>query len=664
MADAYGDDFGENFGIDEFAEEEDEYDEFEDYDPQRVADVDIITDANEYRQHVSCARSARCVFGAGGERTPNHQPVHDQVREGPDHRDARAPDQPQRAHHDPRGRVDGRGGRKHRNGVRRVGGRLGHGHRPAHHRGEGAVPEVGALHHPALPAQRVVRGLEDRGADHRLKVGKGCAATAGRWRRPIERMRRSPYVKRGVTATRRRRPLPTHEPRRSDREERSSEPSRSCSGAVVRLVVAEASVEGVVLRRKKVANVAQRRNLEHVRTATDDLALERREQPIRREKDGTLRKLLLVVLSQAEEVLARGVGLADGASSEVDDVVAVGTDLGEEVRNASVRPVTTEDGHDVTQGVGLGDGAVDVGNDDARVRGPEVEARVHALGALQGGIDREGNPVDAHVEVERGELVRSRANGDAVGAESARTRDALGGSPLAKVRDGGAGGVGGLDPGGNHRGAQEVRNGVAGDGLVEDDPGRQERKRNLGGVVGRPVVEASDQRGVVPEGRVAVEAVPVDHVGLEELLVQGLVLGAQQVAAEAEFENLVVGAPALSTLGDAQLLPTPSNVAAGAALGGGRHFGGADGEGPGLLRRCRRRRRARRDGSAIGVGMSGPALRRRGSTLRFTQPRNAGRSALSGARRGASWCCRHAGVAAFAAHAAAALAAGVVAVVH
>ncbi|EDO06085.1 RNA polymerase Rpb6 family protein [Babesia bovis T2Bo] len=55
MADAYGDDFGENFGIDEFADEEEEYDEFDDYDQQRVADVDIITDPNEYRQRVENA---------------------------------------------------------------------------------------------------------------------------------------------------------------------------------------------------------------------------------------------------------------------------------------------------------------------------------------------------------------------------------------------------------------------------------------------------------------------------------------------------------------------------------------------------------------------------------------------------------------------------------
>ncbi|GFE54453.1 vesicle-associated membrane protein [Babesia ovis] len=55
MADAYGDDFGENFGIDEFAEEEEDYDEFDDYDQQRVADVDIITDAGEYRQRVENA---------------------------------------------------------------------------------------------------------------------------------------------------------------------------------------------------------------------------------------------------------------------------------------------------------------------------------------------------------------------------------------------------------------------------------------------------------------------------------------------------------------------------------------------------------------------------------------------------------------------------------
>ncbi|CDR94970.1 DNA-directed RNA polymerase subunit I, putative [Babesia bigemina] len=62
MADAYGDDFGDNFGIDEFAEEEEEYDEFDEYDQQRVADVDIITDANEYRQHVRGIRELHIII--------------------------------------------------------------------------------------------------------------------------------------------------------------------------------------------------------------------------------------------------------------------------------------------------------------------------------------------------------------------------------------------------------------------------------------------------------------------------------------------------------------------------------------------------------------------------------------------------------------------------
>ncbi|ORM41535.1 putative DNA-directed RNA polymerase [Babesia sp. Xinjiang] len=55
MADVYGDEFGDNFGIDEFAEEDEDYDEFDDFDQQRVADVDIITDPNDYRQRVDNA---------------------------------------------------------------------------------------------------------------------------------------------------------------------------------------------------------------------------------------------------------------------------------------------------------------------------------------------------------------------------------------------------------------------------------------------------------------------------------------------------------------------------------------------------------------------------------------------------------------------------------
>lgn len=46
------DEFGENFGIDEFAEEEEDFGDFEEYDQRRVSDVDIITDPAEFKTQV------------------------------------------------------------------------------------------------------------------------------------------------------------------------------------------------------------------------------------------------------------------------------------------------------------------------------------------------------------------------------------------------------------------------------------------------------------------------------------------------------------------------------------------------------------------------------------------------------------------------------------
>ncbi|BAM42078.1 RNA polymerase common subunit [Theileria orientalis] len=55
MGDLYMDEFGENFGIDEFAEEEEDFGDFEESELQRVADVDIITDPIEYKTQVDSA---------------------------------------------------------------------------------------------------------------------------------------------------------------------------------------------------------------------------------------------------------------------------------------------------------------------------------------------------------------------------------------------------------------------------------------------------------------------------------------------------------------------------------------------------------------------------------------------------------------------------------
>ncbi|XP_953125.1 RNA polymerase common subunit (Rpb6 homologue), putative [Theileria annulata] len=55
MGDLYMDEFGENFGIDEFAEEEEDFADFEEYDQRRVSDVDIITDPTEFKTQVDSA---------------------------------------------------------------------------------------------------------------------------------------------------------------------------------------------------------------------------------------------------------------------------------------------------------------------------------------------------------------------------------------------------------------------------------------------------------------------------------------------------------------------------------------------------------------------------------------------------------------------------------
>ncbi|KAK2198408.1 bifunctional Archaeal Rpo6-eukaryotic RPB6 RNA polymerase subunit/RPB6-omega subunit-like superfamily/RNA polymerase [Babesia duncani] len=52
MADGYIDEFGEQYGIDEFADEEEDYEDFDEFDPQRTAEIDIITDAADFRSQV------------------------------------------------------------------------------------------------------------------------------------------------------------------------------------------------------------------------------------------------------------------------------------------------------------------------------------------------------------------------------------------------------------------------------------------------------------------------------------------------------------------------------------------------------------------------------------------------------------------------------------
>jgi len=72
-------------------------------------------------------------------------------------------------------------------------------------------------------------------------------------------------------------------------------------------------------------------------------------------------------LDDAVEVRACGVCLADGATCQVEDVVAVVDNVGVEFGYSLVCPVSADHVEHVAEGVGLGDCAVDVGDDDGHV---------------------------------------------------------------------------------------------------------------------------------------------------------------------------------------------------------------------------------------------------------------------------------------------------------
>ena len=81
------------------------------------------------------------------------------------------------------------------------------------------------------------------------------------------------------------------------------------------------------------------------------------------EEERTVRKTHVSLLEGLEVVLGDG-GLADGAGAEVDDLVSVVPDLGVEVRHARLRPVPPNDGQQVTQHVRLGNGPVNIRNNN------------------------------------------------------------------------------------------------------------------------------------------------------------------------------------------------------------------------------------------------------------------------------------------------------------
>jgi hypothetical protein len=92
--------------------------------------------------------------------------------------------------------------------------------------------------------------------------------------------------------------------------------------------------------------------------------------------------------------------LSNGSSGEVGDVVPVVLDLSEQLSHSGLRPVAANDRQDVAENVGLGDGAVDVGDDDLVGPLPEVEVAAAAGGALVSRRDAELNLVHAWLQVE------------------------------------------------------------------------------------------------------------------------------------------------------------------------------------------------------------------------------------------------------------------------
>lgn len=82
----------------------------------------------------------------------------------------------------------------------------------------------------------------------------------------------------------------------------------------------------------------------------------------------------MIVLLDTLKVPPSGVGLTDGAGSEVHDFVAVLRDISVELGHTEMRPVAANHGKDMAQRVRLGDRAVDVGNDDVVGMLPQVNA--------------------------------------------------------------------------------------------------------------------------------------------------------------------------------------------------------------------------------------------------------------------------------------------------
>lgn len=116
--------------------------------------------------------------------------------------------------------------------------------------------------------------------------------------------------------------------------------------------VAKARVEGTFAARgKEGEDVAEAGHLEDLGLAEVDLAAEGGDGAVGGHDDGALGEAV-AFLRDAGEVVASGVGLSDGAGGQVEDVVAVGDDVGVELGDAEVCPVAAEHVEDVAEGVG------------------------------------------------------------------------------------------------------------------------------------------------------------------------------------------------------------------------------------------------------------------------------------------------------------------------
>ncbi len=117
------------------------------------------------------------------------------------------------------------------------------------------------------------------------------------------------------------------------------------------------------------------------------------------EEERPVRQVDLTLGYGLEVVLGDG-GLADRPGRQVHYVVAVVDDLGEKRGDAGLGPVLPDDGEDVAQDVRLGDGPVDVGDDQLVGGLPPVDVAAAARGALVGGGDAELHLVRPRLETE------------------------------------------------------------------------------------------------------------------------------------------------------------------------------------------------------------------------------------------------------------------------